>query len=264
MLDSRFIYDIRATTLPCSKELLDFCLDKKPITSFVLCKYERLMETIRTINYASEISGTLNGKVLFDSINNPETSYDCVIKIEGMKSTNDNYLNHVIRSKDKITWTDFKTYSQQLRSEIKGMKEAIFRKTLWISDNIDSWFETCDIQLPDKIKMDLNSSWPMFKETVIDSGDLDKFISCCSDESKANYRQLIYKNSAKLLDRYRAEIMAHATQQNKNDEEVTIRKPIVMKIYVMSNLYSRCLRDWPSLRVSSLNKKSLETLGLYL
>ena len=67
MLDSRFIYDVDATTLPLSKDLLKSCIDSKPIFSFVLCKYENLITTINTINRSPEISGTLNGNVLFDT-----------------------------------------------------------------------------------------------------------------------------------------------------------------------------------------------------
>ena len=58
--------------------------------------------------------------------------------------------------------------------------------------------------------------------------------------------------------------MAHVNQQNKNDDTVTIKKPVVNKIYIMSNLMNKCQKEWPTLRISALNKKNLETLGLYL
>jgi hypothetical protein len=264
MLDSRFIYDVDATTLPLSKDLLKSCIDSKPIFSFVLCKYENLITTINTINRSPEISGTLNGNVLFDTINSPETSYDCVIKIEGLKSTEDNYLNNVLRSNENCTWTDFKTYSSMLRSEIKGMKETVFKKALWNKDNIDSWFDGSTMQLPDSVRDVLTNDWNVFKVTVIRSKDLDSFISACSDDMKNEYISLIYKNAKNLLDRYKVELMAHVQQQNKNDETVTITKPVVSKIYIMSNNYARCQKEWPTLRVSPLNKKNLETLGLYL
>ena len=48
MLDSRFIYDVDATTLPLSKDLLKSCINSKPIFSFVLCKYENLITTINS------------------------------------------------------------------------------------------------------------------------------------------------------------------------------------------------------------------------
>lgn len=264
MLDSRFIYDVDATTLPLSKELLKSCINSKPIFSFVLCKYEDLITTINTINHAQEINGTLNGQTLFDSVNSPLTSFDCVIKIEGLKKSEDNYLDHVLQSRDECSWTDFKTYSKELRSEIRGLKETVFRKALWNQDTIDTWFDVTNIQLPDSVRTSLGSDWKLFLDTVVRSSDRDSYISSCSDDSKKLYTDLIYKNAKPLLDRYRVELMAHATQQNKNDDTVVVTKPVVSKIYIMSNNYAKCQRDWPTLRVSALNKKNLETLGLYL
>lgn len=263
MLDSRFIYDVDATTLPLSKELLKSCLNSKPIFSYVLCKYEDLITTINTINHSNEIQSTLNGQTLFDSVNSPLTSFDCVIKIEGLK-TEDNYLDHVVRSKDDCTWTDFKTYSTALRKEICGLKAAVFQKSLWNQENIDTWFNISDIQLPDSVRISLGTDWKLFLDTVIRSSDRDSFVSSCPDDARKLYTDLIYKNAKTLLDRYRVELMAHAQQQNKNDDVVTVSKPVVSKIYIISNKYSKCQHDWPTLRVSPLNKKNLETLGLYL
>jgi hypothetical protein len=229
-----------------------------------LCKYEDLITTINTINHADEINSTLNGQTLFDSINSPVTSYDCVIKIEGLKKTEDNYLDHVIQSRDNCTWTDFKTYSKALRNEIRGLKETVFRKALWSQDAIDTWFQVSGIELPDSIRTSLGTDWDLFLDTVIRSSDRDSYISSCSDEAKKTFTDLIYKNAKTLFDRYRVEIMAHAAQQNKNDETVVILKPVVSKIYISSNNYAKCQSDWPTLRVSPLNKKNLETLGLYL
>lgn len=264
MLDSRFIYDVDATTLPLSKELLKSCINSKPLYAYVLCKYEDLITTINTINHAEEINGTLNGQMLFDSINSPVTSFDCVIKIEGLKKSDDNYLDHVIRSNDDCTWTDFRTYSKALRKEICGLKSTIFRKSLWNRDSIDTWFSVNKIDLPDEVKNSLATDWELFLDTVLRSSDRDSYISSCSDDSKKLYADLINKNAKNLFDRYRVELMAHAQQQNKNDETVVVIKPVVSKIYIMSNNYAKCQRDWPTLRVSPLNKKNLETLGLYL
>ena len=264
MLDSRFIYDVDATTLPLSKDLLKSCINSKPIFSFVLCKYEDLITTINTINRSPEISGTLNGQTLFDSINSPVTSFDCVIKIEGLKTSEDNYLDHVLQSNDDCTWTDFRTYSNELKKEIRGLKETVFQKALWSQEAIDAWFEVTGMQLPDSVRTSLGTDWKLFLDTVIRSSDRDSYISSCTDEAKKLYTDLIYKNAKNLLDRYRVELMAHATQQNKNDDTVKVTKPVVSKIYIMSNNYAKCQRDWPTLRVSPLNKKSLETLGLYL
>ena len=264
MLDSRFIYDVDATTLPLSKDLLKTCLNSKPIFSYVLCKYEDLITTINTINHAEEINGTLNGQTLFDSINSPLTSFDCVIKIEGIKKSDDNYLDHVLRSNDSCTWTDFRTYSNELRKEIRGLKETVFKKALWSQDAIDTWFQVAGIQLPDYIRTSLGSDWKLFLDTVIRSTDRDAYISSCTDESKKLYSDLILKNAKALLNRYRVELMSHVNQQNKNDDTVIVTKPVVSKIYILSNKYSKCQNDWPTLRVSPLNKKNLETLGLYL
>lgn len=264
MLDSRFIYDIDATTLPLSKSLLKSCLDNSPIYSFILCRYEELISTIRKINTAAEVNGTLNAQAVFEAINNPTTNFDCVIKIEGLKKSHDNYLDFVLQSADDFTWTDFRTYSNEMRREIRGLKDVVFMKTLWNRDNIDSWYESADMQLPDSVVDNLATNWDMFKSYVVRTKDRDSFISACSDDSKKAYRDLIYKNAQKILERYKIEIMAHAQQQNKNDANVAVIKPVVNKIYITSNNYGKCQRDWPTLRVSPLIKKNLETLGLYL
>ena len=264
MLDSRFIYDIDATTLPLSKSLLKTCLDNAPIYSFVLCRYEELISTIRMINAAPEIPGTLNAQALFDAVNNPTTNYDCVIKIEGLKKSHDNYLDAVLRSKEDFSWTDFRTYSNEMKREIRGLKDVIFMKTLWNQDNIESWMEVTGMDFPDSLKNKLITDWEMFKSYVVRTKDRDQFISSCTDDSKKAYRELIYKNAENILNRYKVEIMAHAQQKNKNDENVDIMKPVVSKIYITSNNYAKCQRDWPMLRVSPLIKRNLETLGLYL
>ena len=59
MLDSRYIYDLKATTLPLTKELLSSCLDNKTIQSYVLCKYENLITTMKkthdAIHYGTDL-----------------------------------------------------------------------------------------------------------------------------------------------------------------------------------------------------------------
>lgn len=265
MLDSRYIYDTDETTLPLSKELLRSCIDSKPIFSFILCKYEDLIKSINTINHADEIEGTMNCQMLFDSVNSPETNFDCVIKIEGLKKSEDNYIEHVLQSRDDCTWTDFKTYSREMKREIRGMKIELFKRALWNDENLESWVNSSDLaDLPQSTRDTLTSDWNVFLNSVIRSKDLEKFISCCTEDSKKLYRDLIYKNSNNLLNRYKVEIMAHATQKNKDDQTVLIKKPVVSKIYISSNNYAKCQKEWPTLRVSSLNKKNLETLGLYL
>lgn len=264
MLDSRFIYDVDATTLPLSKDLLRSCLNRKPLYAYVLCKYEDLITTVNTINHADEIQGTLNGQTLFDSINSPVTSYDCVIKIEGLKKSDDNYLDHVLRSNESCTWTDFRTYSRELRKEITGLKTAIFKRALWSREAIDEWFSSTGIDLPDSVRTSLGSDWNLFLDTVIRSSDLDSYVSSCSDDAKKLYTDLIYKNAKPLFDRYRVEIMSHVRQKNKDDDVIVVTKPVVSKIYILANKFSKCQQDWPTLRVYPLNKKNLETLGLYL
>jgi len=264
MLDSSFIYDVNATTLPLSRDLLSSCIDSKPIHSFVLCKYDKLITTINTINRADEISGTLNGEVLFSNINSPETSYDCVIKIEGLKKSDDSYLDTVLKTNDGFTWTDFRTYSRELRSEIRGLKETLFKKSLWTRDNLDTWFASSTMELPEQSIAKLYDDWDTFKRSVVMSEDRDSFISSCSDDSKKLYIDLIYKNAVGLLTRYKVEVMAHVRQKNKSDATVTVKKPVVSKVYIMSNLLSKCQKEWPTLRVSALSRKGLESLGLYL
>ena len=118
-------------------------------------------------------------------------------------------------------------------------KTTLFQKALWSQEAIDTWFEVTGMQLPDSVRTSLGTDWKLFLDTVIRSSDRDSYISSCTDEAKKLYTDLIYKNAKNLLDRYRVELMAHATQQNKNDDTVKVTKPVVSKIYIMSNNYAK-------------------------
>lgn len=264
MLDIKYIYDITKTTLPMSKEVLHSCLSYTPMCGYVFCKYEDLISTINKINKVSEIDVTLNYENIYQKINDPNTNADVIIKVEGIRKTNDSFSNVVLQSKGNESWTDFSTYSEYFRDEVLDIKERLFKKIFWTFENIQNWFLQSSVKLQTNMIATYAIDWDLFKSDVITTKDLNGFINACSDEARNKYTDILTQQTKKLLLKYKSELRAHFEENNRTELEVTLVKPVVNTIYVLSSNYNRCKKEWPGLDVISVSKKNFDMMGVFI
>lgn len=264
MLDIQYIYDITKTTLPMSKDVMQGCLNAAPMCGYVFCKYEELIKNINNINKVSEIDVTLNYENIYQLINDPNSNADAIVKVEGIRKSNDSFTNTILQSKGNETWTDFSTYSEFLRDEILDMKEKIFKKVFWTYDNIQNWFLHGGVKLNTSMMGTYARDWDLFKSDIAGTKDLDSFINACSKESRQKYTGMLLAQSKNLLMKYKKEIKDHFEANNKAEMTVTLVKPVINKIYVLSSNYTRCKKEWPGLDVVSVSKKNFDMMGVFI
>ena len=264
MLDGKYIFDVTKTTLPITKEVIDSCLSTSPSFGYVFTNYENLITKLNEINKAKEIQVSLNIETIFQSINDPNTNTDVLIKIEGIKTDNNQFINTIVNSENDKSWTDFTTYSNFMKDDIVDIKTKIFKKFIWNYENVKNWFMNNDIKLQMYMMNEYSEKWDMFFKDVINTTDLITFINSCSDESKNKYINCLIKNTKKLLDKYKDEVIEHLLTSDHKEDFITLKNPIISKIYIVSNLYNRCKKEWPALNVISLSQRNFNTLGYYI
>ena len=262
MNDIQYIYSINKTTLPISKEVILDCINNAPVFGYIYCKYNQLISKIKEINLAPSISVTKNPEKIFTDINNPEETPEVIFKIEGQKLNNDPYIDTVIKNNDIDSWTDFTTYSKEMRTEILELKEKLFKKFLWNYENIHNWFLSGNIQLGNSMELQYAKDWNIFRNEVVDTEDLDSYIQACDDIAKENYKKFLIKNTKNLLKKHRVELMLHVDVADKNEETMTLNKPIINKIFLISNKYNQCRNEFPRLKVVGLSQRNFNMIGI--
>lgn len=264
MLDIQYIYNTNKTTLPMNKEVLVSCINNLPIFGYVYCTYNDLVSKINEINAASEISVTKNPQEIFQKTTvNVEEMPEVIFKLEGQKINNDAYLNTVLRSNENDDWTDFSTYSKEFRDAIIHIKTLCFKKFLWNYDNIHNWFLSGDIQLDSSSEYILSNEWDTFVSDVMNTEDLQSFISCCSETDKQKYINVLRNNAKKIITKFKVEFMTHVDNTDRVEPFVTIHNPVINKIMVLSGKYSRCKKEFPMLNVVSISQRNFNMIGIW-
>ena len=262
MQDIKYIYNIQKTTLPMDRDTLLDCINNSPIFGYIYCRYDELLNYIKRINSASEIDLSKNPNKIFSEINDPEGTPEVVFKIEGYKKNNDHYIDTVLKNNDMETWTDFSTYSSFMKEEILNMKEKLFKKILWKYENIHYWFLSGDIKLSSNVEAEYAKNWESFRDDVVNTEDLESFIHSCSENDKENYKKFLIKNAKKLLVKYKYELMKRVDVADKKQEVTSLEKPIINKIFIVSNKYTQCKNDFPNLNVLSLSTRNFNLVGI--
>lgn len=262
MLSYSEIFNIQKTTLPVTKKDFEQLLSKQVFMGYVQCEYNRIIDTIKDICKAETYQVTVSPETLYNDGNNPFHKAEVMIQVEGIRDFSE-FIDGVISSQDEIEWTDFITYSETFKDEIRNLKSKVIRNILWNQSNLNRWFEEKHIALLQSDKDALVTDWEKFKEKVLLTTDLYDFINCCDEvELKKSYRVLV-KNLMKCLDRYRPELNLHIDRKTKKEPRISVRHPIVNKIFIVSQYAKQCQKDWPKLRFISLDKRSFDSLSLW-
>lgn len=262
MLDIKYIYNISRTTLPMDKETLESCIVLGPTFGYVHCSYDDLVHTVDTINIAKELTVTRNANKIFDLATDIESTPEVIFKVEGIRTNSDSFTDTVLSTNELETWTDFSTYSNEFKEDIRRLKELCFKKLLWTYENIHGWFLENNIQLGTSIEYGLASDWEKFKADVALTEDLESFVAACREEDKQKYVTALIRNGKKVLEKHKVEYMLHVTENDNVESEIVLRNPIINRIFVVSSKAPQCKKEFPGLRVTSISQRNFGLIGI--
>ena len=262
MLNYTEIFNIQKTTLPIRKADLQNILSRKSFMGYVQCPYSRLVDTLKEICEADQYEITVNPEELYAQGNNPFHHADCLIRVEGLRSF-DEFVSKVVSNEDTKEWTEFITYSETFKDEIKTLKMNVIQKYLWNVQNISNWFSDNGLGLPTGTKQELANDWEMFKNNVLLSSDIYSFIDSCDEGELQKAASVLRSNLIKKLQKYRPELDKHVNNNTRREQSIIVKNPVINRIFIVSNYAKQCEKDWPKIEFTSLDRRSFETLGLW-
>ena len=262
MITNKDIFNINKVAIPFTKKELENVINQTVTNGYVSTTYDNLIQTLEEIARSKEFPVILNPNEIFKSSNNPLIRDDVLIRVEGMQ-TYAEFVDNVIQDADGYAWTNFMTYSEVFKDDIKKLKTLAYKKFLWNYHNIDTWFSEHNIGLIDDEKNNLVGDFELFKERVLMSDDYETFIECCKTEDVENAVKFVIKNGCALLKKYKVELNNHISIDNKRQTTVMLKNPIITKILLQSSAASRCKKDWPKIKFTTLDKKSFDTIGIW-
>lgn len=262
MLSYSEIFNIRRTTLPLTKEELSNILPKSVSTGYVQCPYGLLVQTLKGIATAENCSCTVNPDVMYQNANNPFMKADCIIQVEGIRSYGE-FVNKVISAEDSKEWTDFVTYSETFKDELRVLKCQVIAKYLWNRANLENWYEEKNVGLLGDTKTALESDWDTFKRKVLLTNDWNGFVDSCNQSDLQKATKALSKNLCTKLVKYRPELMQHIHNNSRNEVTIEIDRPIIKHIFIVSNFARQCEKDWPVIKFTTLDKRSFDSLSMW-
>lgn len=262
MITNIEIFNINKVAIPFTKKELENVINQTVTDGYVSTNYDNLVQTLEEISRAKEYPVLINPNEIFTSSNNPLIKNDVLIRVEGMQ-TYFEFINNVIKGDDDFAWTNFITYSEIFKDEVKKIKTLAYKKFLWNYHNIDTWFTENNIGLLSDDKNALTTDFQMFKERVLASGDYESFIACCKTEDIDNAVKYIIHCGCSLLRKYKVELNTHINTDNKRQATVVLKNPIITKIFLQPSVAQRCKKDWPKIKFTTLDKKSFDTIGIW-
>lgn len=262
MLNYTEIFNIDKTTLPIQKKDLSSVLSKKSFIGYVQCPYNQLITTLKLISQAEQYKISINPNELYSQGNNPFHHADCVIQVEGLRNF-DEFVNQVVTTGENKEWSDFVTYSETFKDEIKNLKIRVMQKYLWNAQNINNWFNDNSFNLPSGKRQELATVWEKFKNNVLESSDLYSFISSCDEGELQKAANVLRKQLIKKLQKYRSELEHHVMNASKRAASIIISHPVINRIFIVSNYAKQCEKDWPRLKFTALDRRSFEAISLW-
>lgn len=256
------IFNIQKTTLPLSKKDLENVLSKNMFTGYVQCSYSVLVQTLKEISNADTYQCTINPQQMYQMGNNPFDRAEVIIQIEGTRFYEE-FINRVVSCEKSKEWTDFVTYSETFKDELKSLKCQVISKYLWTRQNIMNWCEEKFISILGEDKEDLITNWDHFKAKVLLTSDLYGFIESCNENDLKLATGVLSKTLCDKLQKYKPELMKHITNNSKREALITIKHPIIKRIFIISSLEKQCQKDWPVIKFTTLDKRSFDTLSLW-
>lgn len=261
MLNNK-IFDIKNPMIPFTKKDLRSVINKNVTVGYVSTNYYNLIETLKNISTAKQIQVTLNVNTIYNQTNNPIDKKDVLIKVEGTQ-TYQEYINNAVNSDDSSEYLNFLTYSVLFKDSIKQLKITMYKKFLWNYHNIDSWFSSNNIGLTSDTKNKLIQDFDYFISNVLNTNDYTSFVNSCSEDDIANASAYLIKCGLELLRKHKTELNTHINTTNKREEQIMLNNPIILQIYMLNSVASQCKKDWPRIKFSILDKKSLDSIALW-
>ena len=262
MITNKDIFNINKVAIPFTKKELETVIGQNVVNGYVSISYDMLIQTLEDISRATEYPVVINPNEIYTSSNNPLVHDDVLIRVEGIQSYSE-FIDTVIHDSDDYAWTNFMTYSELFKDEVKQLKCVAYKKFLWNFHNIDEWFTQKNIGILDDDKNMLITDFQTFRERVLSTDDYAAFIDCCKTEDIENAVKYIIKHGCALLKKYRVELNNHIDTDNKRQQSVILRNPIITKIFMQSAAAARCRKDWPKIRFTTLDKKSFDSIGIW-
>lgn len=262
MISNKETFNINQVAIPFTKKDFESVISTTVKNGYIATTYDKLIETLETISRATEYSVTLNPTSIFMSSSNPLESADVIIRVEGIQ-THIEFINNVIKNTENYTWTNFLTYSELFKEEIKNIKCTAYKKFLWNYHNIDSWFSTKNIGLLNSDKNTLITDFNLFKEHVLNTSDYEQFIDCCKDKDIELAINYIIAAGKQVLKKYSVELNRHITNDNKRQEQIILKNPIINKIFMLPSAAAKCKKEWPKLKFTVLDKKSFNSISIW-
>ena len=199
---------------------------------------------------------------MYNNSNNPFTKAECIIQVEGTRYYEE-FINRVISNEDSKEWTDFVTYSETFKDELRVLKCQIISKYLWNRMNLNNWFEEKSVSLLGDAKEAIATDWETFKKKVLMTSDLYGFIDSCSEADLQNATKALSKNLCTKLVKYKPELMHHIVNNSKREEVITVKNPIIKRIFIISNYARQCEKEWPVIKFTTLDKRTFDSLSMW-
>lgn len=256
------VFDITATVLPFTAEQLNTVVKSTVSCGFVFCNYSELISTINDISRASTYEITLNTDEIIKNNTDPTKNYNIVIQVEGCRKNNV-YDAHIV-SDETGDFCSFDTYSSEFKSEIYELKQKLAKKYLCSYDAINNWAIANSVSIAEDMIQRLCTDFELFTKYILLSEDLHSFVEALPSETVEKYVNALTLNSTKVLKKYKNEVLYHLKNITKLETNITVEKPIIVKVFALSNVAAMCKRDWPTLSVVSLDRRAFDSLNWFI
>lgn len=256
------LFDIKSTALPFSADQLNSVVKSTVSCGFVCCNYSELITKINDISKATEYDITLNATELLKTSVDPMKNINVIIQVEGSR-INNIYDAHIESNDDNSVCT-FTTYSSEFKAELYELKSKIAKKFLCVYDTINSWATAEGVSIAEDTINMLCNDFDKFSSYILSSDDLESFVNAIPKEIVDNYFKALTFYGTNLLKKYKTEVLTHFKNITKLETKVKIKHPIIVKIFALSNVASICKNEWPSLPIVSLDRRSFDSLSMYV
>lgn len=256
------IFDISSTVLPFTAEQLNTVVKSTVSCGFVFCNYSELVTTINDISRASTYDITLNTDEIIKNNTDPTKNYNIVIQVEGHRKNNV-YDAHIVAD-ETGNFCSFDTYSSEFKTEIYELKRRLAKKYMCSYDAINNWAIENGVSIAEDMIHKLCNDFDLFIKYILVTDDIHSFVESLPSETAKNYVDVLSLNSAKILKKYKNEVLYHLKNITKLETTITIEKPIIVKVFALSNVAATCKRDWPTLPVISLDRRAFDSLNWFV
>ena len=121
MISNKDIFNVNKVVMPFSSKDIDSIISKSVITGYIATTYDMLVDKLKEIAKATQYPVTLNPNAIYLGSNNPLTKNNVLIQVEGTQLYTE-FINTIVKTGENESWSNFMTYSELLKDEIKSLK----------------------------------------------------------------------------------------------------------------------------------------------